>query len=341
MRRFSGNRQFTWFQPAGRRPTQYEAYTVGQQSNPAEWLHVDWPVRFDDGRAPWVSESTALRCSRWADFRDPTQTWQRPYVVEHNIHGQALATLASEALRENLGTTLTPAWRDTILATFYAAWPFVEYGTFRALSYAVREALADTITMSLAFEVSDKMRHGQDIVHYLFALTEAHPEFSDAGARPAWMTHPALVPLREMIERIHSLNDWAEIVVAINLVLEPLAGELFKTELMSTLAPLNGDAVTPMILAGVRRDGRRHVAATQALVRLATSDPQFGATNREVVRTWLATWTPHARAAAEALSELFSVDGIRSVPVAPALERVIARQQDVVAQLGLEIGATV
>lgn len=330
MRRFEGNRQFTWFQPAGRRPTQYEAYTVGQQSNPAEWLHVDWPVRFEDGRAPWVSDSTALRCTRWADFRDPTQTWLRPFVVEHNIQEQALATFGSEVLREHLGSAITPAWRDTILATFYAAWPFVEYGEFLSLSYAVREALADTITMSLAFEVSDKLRHGQDIVHYLLALAEAHPGFSDAGARAAWMTHPALVPLREMIERIYSLNDWAEMVVALNLVLEPLAGELFKTELLSALAPLNGDAVTPMILAGVRRDHRRHVAATQALVRLAISDAQFGAANREVVRGWVASWTPDARAATDALATLFDVEGIRTVPAAPALERVITRQQQIV-----------
>ena len=42
MRRLTGNRHFTWFQPAGRRPTQYEAYSVGQQSNPSEWLHVDY-----------------------------------------------------------------------------------------------------------------------------------------------------------------------------------------------------------------------------------------------------------------------------------------------------------
>ncbi len=202
----TGNRQFMWFKPAGRRATQYEAYSVGQQSSPAQWLHVDWPLRFDDGRAPWVAESTALRSAHWGDFRDPTQMWQRPYVAQHNMQEQAIAALVPEALRDSLVDSLVPAWRDRVLGTYYAAWPFVEYGQFLCLCYAVREALSDTLTFSLAFEVSDKLRHSQDIVHFLLTLTEACPGFSDSGARSAWMSDPALVPLREMI-RTDSLAE--------------------------------------------------------------------------------------------------------------------------------------
>ena len=334
----AGNRQFIWFNPAGRRATQYEAYTVGQQSNPEQWLHVDWPVRFDDGRPPWSAESTAARCSRWAEFRDPTQTWQRPYVAEHNHHEQALAALVPEAMRGALAEAVVPAWRDIVLGRYYAAWPFVEYGEFLCLCYAVRQALSDTITFSLAFEASDKVRHGQDIVHYLLTLRETHPGFTDDGARGAWMTDPALVPLRETIELIHSLNDWGEVAVAINLVLEPLAGELFKTEFLAKLAPLNGDAVTPMILASVRRDSERHLASTKALVRLLTGDPIHGESNRKLIRAWLAKWQPRAHSAASALGALFTLDGITSTPFAPRFERVVSRQREVLAELGLGAG---
>ncbi|HET7541665.1 MAG TPA: hypothetical protein VFK05_17445 [Polyangiaceae bacterium] len=335
---FPGNRRFTWFTSAGRRATQYEAYTIGQQPNLEPWLHVDWPVRFDDGRPPWAAESTAARCSRWGEFRDPTQTWQRPYVAQHNHHEQALAALVPEAMRWGLSETIVPVWRDVVLGRYYAAWPFVEYGEFRCLCYAVRQALADTITFSLAFEVSDKARHSQDIIHYLLTLKKTHEGFSDESARGAWLTDPVLVPLRETIERVHSLSDWVEIAVAINLVLEPLAGDLFKTEFLARLAPLNGDAVTPIILASVRRDGERHIAATKALVRLLTGDPVHGESNRELVRAWVAKWQPHAHTAANALGALFVLDGITSIPFAPQLERVLSRQREVLAGLGLEMG---
>jgi methane monooxygenase component A beta chain/propane monooxygenase small subunit len=295
-------------------------------------------LRFDDGRAPYVAESTALRCASWAEYRDPTQTWQRPYIAQHNQQEEALAALVPEALRDGLAESLVPAWRDQVLGTYYAAWPFVEYGEFLCLSYAVREALADTLTFSLAFTASDKLRHSQDIVHYLLMLREAHPTFSDDAARAAWMTDPALVPLRETIERIHSLVDWAEIAVAINLVLEPLAGELFKTEFLARLAPLNGDAVTPMILASVRQDSRRHLLSTQALVRLAVTDPQHGTGNRALVSKWVAKWTPYAEVATRALGALFELDGISTLPFAPSFERVSVAQRAHVAACGLEQG---
>ena len=332
---WSGNRQFTWFKHAGRRPTQYESYTVGQQSGPAEWLHVDWPLRFDDGRAPFVAESTALRCGKWGDYRDPSQTWQRPYVAQHNEQEQAIATLVPEAMRDGLAASIAPQWRDKVLGTYYAAWPFVEYGEFLCLCYAVRETLADTLTFALAFEASDKLRHGQDIVHYLLTLKEMLPAFTDEGARPAWMTDPILVPLRENIERIFSLNDWAEIMVALNLVLEPLAGELVKGEFLATLAPRNGDPVTPMILASVRHDSRRHLEATQALVRLVASDPEHGEKNRDTLRAWIQKWTPHGERAANALGALFALEGIESAAFGPRYDRIVEKQRNLVTQLGL------
>jgi methane monooxygenase component A beta chain/propane monooxygenase small subunit len=332
---FSGNRQFVWFTPAGRRPTQYESYTVGQQSSPEEWLHVDWPLRFDDGRAPFVPESTALRCARWGDYRDPTQTWQRPYVSSHNAQEQAIATLVPEALRDGGAAGIAPAWRSAVLGTYYAAWPFVEYGEFLSLCYAVRETLADTLTFALAFEASDKLRHGQDIVHYLLALREVLPDFTDEGARQAWMADAALVPLRETLERVFSLSDWAEIVIALNLVVEPLAGEVMKTEFLARLAARNGDPVTPMILASVRRDSARHLEDTRALVRLVAADREHGETNLGLLRGWIKEWMPHGERAAKALGALFALDGIETVAFGPRWDEVGARQRAMLAELGL------
>jgi len=87
----------------------------------------------------------------------------------------------------------------------------------------VREALGDTIAFSIAFQVGDRMRHLQDIVHLMFDLADTREGLTDAGARDAWMTDPVLVPVRENIERIVSRRDWFEVVVAVSLVFEPWA----------------------------------------------------------------------------------------------------------------------
>lgn len=239
-------------------------------------------------------------------------------------------------LGRDFAGTVSPAWRDVVLGKYYAAWPFVEYGQFLCLSYTVRESLADTLTFSLAFQTTDKLRHCQDIVHHLMSLAEVEPTFSDAGARAAWMTDPLLTPLRELIERIHSLRDWAEILVALNLVLEPLVGACFKNELLSRVAPLNGDAVTPMLVASARLDTQRHDAFTGALVRLLLADPAHGESNRQLLNAWLRRWTPSARDVARGLQPLFEAPGLVALPFAPAFERVVARQAERLRELGLE-----
>jgi hypothetical protein len=93
-----------------------------------------------------------------------------------------------------------------------------------------------------------------------------------------------------------------------------------------------------MILASVRSDTQRHLATTQALVQLATADPDHGRANRATVREWIARWTPHADQAARALGALFALDGIASVPFAPQFERVVLRQRAIVTELGLQAG---
>jgi propane monooxygenase small subunit len=333
-----GHRSFTWIKPQKQRPTEYEAFTVGQQSNPERWLHVDWPVVFEDGRPPFTEKSTALRCGHWEDYRDPQQVWQRPYVARLNREEQSLETFSREVLQQGLAQGMNPVWRSQVLGKYYAAWPFVDYGQCIALCYCVREALADTITFMLAFQAADKLRHSQDIVHQLFDVREAFADFCDDAARPAWMEDEALIPLREHVERICSCRDWAEIFVAATLVLEPLAGALFKDEFLARNASLNGDPVTPMVLAGLRRDCRRHVEAAKAFVRLVSGDQEHGEANRKVLGAWLDHWLPGSERAALALRPVFALAVHVAQPFETCLERVRAEQRSILRELGLAAG---
>lgn len=183
-----------------------------------------------------------------------------------NHEQQTLGRLLESALAEGLAARINPVWSREILGKYFAAWPFVEYGEFLCLCYVVREALAETITFTFAFEAADKMRYGQNLVGLIMQLGEVVPEYSDTAARGAWMSDPVLVPLRENIELIFSSTDWIEIVVAIDLVLEPVVGTLMKSEFLARNASYNGDPATPLILAAERADARRHLEGALALI---------------------------------------------------------------------------
>jgi methane monooxygenase component A beta chain/propane monooxygenase small subunit len=292
-------------------------------------------VHFDDGRDPFTEDSTRVRSSRWRDWRDPFQVWQRPYVQNTNFEEQALEHLSPIVLDTGLGQ-VNNRWLYEILGKYYAAWPFAEYGLFLALCYAVREALADTVMFATAFEATDKFRHQQDIVRLILEIADRDDAYTDAGARDAWMEDPVLVPVRENIERIFSLYDWAEILVAVNLVFEPLAGRLVKDEFVARNAPHNGDPLTPVLLAAARRDTARHLETTRSLVSFLISDPQFADDNRQVISGWVERWSAESNRAASAAAGLFEIEGISLSRSGPeVLGQVTADHSKIVASLGL------
>ena len=329
---FDGFRTPVWFTPEKRKPTEYEMYTVGQQSSPDQWLDVDWPLRFDDGRAPWVDESSAVRTTKWFDYRDPNKTWQRPYVSQTNQDDQALARLVP-VLTKGSTRGLDAGWTTEILGKTYAAWPFVEYGLFLALAYAVREARADTVEFATVFQAADRLRVLQDIVLHLDFLADEVPGFSDAGARQAWMEDPTLTPIREVVEHIAASRDWVEIILVSQLLFEPLLGYLAKYELFARGAGVSGDLATPTVLAQSAASAERGVSVATNLVKLVVSDPDTGAANQDVIQGWVSSWKPRIEAAASAFLPNFTAVGGDGQA---ALGRAIANVESVLSGAGLK-----
>ena len=334
--RLAGNREFTFFRPARRRPSDYESFTLGQHISPSNWLFVGWPTCYDDGTPPFRTESTALRSSEWEAFRDPTETWQRVYVAAQNVQEQALATTSRSLVQCGALATMNTAWRDTVLAVHLASYPFVNYGLFRALSYAVREALTSALTYALAFQAQDNLRHLQDIVHATFDIAAAVPGWSDRGAGETWLGAPEWQPARAAVEGILASQDWGEIAIAVNLVFEPLFGRLVRREFLLANAARNGDPLTVGLMATASIDSERQLAWTRELVRVLLADEAHGDANRRVITGWIADRLPGVLAAVDAFAPAFGTPGIATgEPFEAAAGRVKEQQSSMCAALSL------
>ena len=331
----SGNRSFAWVKAAGKRPTEYEDLTVGQQSTPAQYAFQGWPIRFDDGRDPYTEDSTVIRSSDWYVYRDPNQTWQRGYIAGVHESEKALERSFEGAHAAGLFAFADTDWVRNGLAKHYMTYPFIEYGLFLALCYAEREALSDTVTFSIVFEAGDKLRHLQDVVYYSFELAEAFPGFDDSGADAAWTGDPLWQGARKAVENIIALNDWMEVVVATNLCFDRLFGELAKVEYFSRFAAANGDVVTPIIVASSEADTARTQRWTSSLIRHVLDDPVHGAANSNIVGSWIEKWNRYSLDACEAFAPVFSQAPARPGTFRSAMRDVTAKQAAYLASLGL------
>nr|AMK59199.1 putative propane monooxygenase beta subunit [uncultured bacterium UPO45] len=328
---------FRYVRPAKRRPTQYEEVTLHTQWDPKNFAKQGWFSPSSAGRPMWDERSSRLRATDWWAYRDPAQQWFRPYIDLQAKQEDAIELTVEGAKRTGLLTEFTPQWKE-MLANYYAAYRYLEYGFFLCFCYVQREALSDVVACPLVFQGLDKDRHAQAIALYGMDLEEALPGWSDANAQPVWMTDPIYQPSREYVERLLACRDWGEITLASNLIFEPLVTTLFTREFLTRFAAHHGDAVTPVILETVDADRRRNVAATAELVRFLLTDTPA---NRPVIEEWLQLWTPRAVRAAHAFAPLFTRTEEQPLTFATAWQRVTREYTTLLKELGLSVSQEV
>lgn len=340
-------RDFTFIKPQQRRLSEYEALTVHQQPDAlgfdrpgANIAETEWYLLREDGRTLWSADSTRLRHGDWYAYRDPAQHWQRTYVRHQEQQETSIARMTEDAGLDGTLAALDDAWVRDILCGHYRAWSFFEYAIFRALAPAQREALSDTLGNVLCFQSFDHLRHAQDVVIYLVELENYSTAVDDDAGKTAWLESPVYQPSRRLAENIMACNDWAELMVGLNLVVGPLLQQVAVSELVRRAALPNNDPVAPHIVMTAERDRRRNLAATEALVRMVTDAASPDAAhNREVIQGWLDDWTAQAEAAVEALMPVYARIPGRLLDAASSVATARATLAGIVAGLGFSAKA--
>ncbi len=296
-------REFAWFEPAGRRATLYEDVTIDTQPSIHRHLARGWPLSFADGRGTWNDASTALRCTDWFAFRDPGQQWERPFYQAGAAVERQLESALASAAEQGLIADFAPNW-VTFLRTSLQIPAFVEHGLWFALATTARDCLSDSVATCVCLQAAHKQRSAQAILLYAMDL-EPHLgcELPTSAARNAFLRDPAWQPTRRYLERLAATPDWGEVIVAANLCFEPVVGTLIRRELGTRAAGASGDSVTPVLARVATQEWEWARAWTVALVRFLVSDAAHGAHNRAVIDGWLGDWMTPAREAAAAVSD--------------------------------------
>ncbi|MGH8998983.1 MAG: hypothetical protein ACRDY7_06275 [Acidimicrobiia bacterium] len=322
----TGPADFAYVTPKGRRLTEYEAvtcYTQPQVGGGGLQPMGDFKLR-PDGRPLFDLDGTALRCDDWFAFRDPNQMWQKPYYVlqagaERSIDRATEVLASSGAVR-----SVDPAWVEHGLVGAYLPFGHFEYGLFRALNVAARESLSDTVNSVLVFNAADKLRHAQATSLLGLDLESALEGFDGTAGRARWLDDPLWQPARRLVEEVMAIADWGEIVVAVNLAVEPIVGEPLRRLVFSLAAASRRDLLVPIVAATAIADWHRNAKAAAGFVGFLLDGPG-GEGNAKVLSGWLRDWTERARRVAE---QLFAgLEGSLAEPGLGARAQAAAREE--------------
>jgi propane monooxygenase small subunit len=180
-----------------------------------------------------------------------------------------------------------------------------------------------------------KLRFAQDLVLYNLDISEELPAFDGSVHRATWNSSPSWQGVRENVERLTAVEDWAEALFATNVVFEPLVGVLFRSDLVMQIAARNGDYITPTLVGAGENDFNRDLRYTRALFSILTHDATHGDENKAVLRGWLEKWEPVSRHAALELQPIWSQPADRAITFADSYDAANTDFHALIAELGI------
>jgi propane monooxygenase small subunit len=333
----SNSREFNYFKPERLRATMYEDVTVDVQPDPARYLTQNWVYGFARAPGGYPTEWTALESSDWHWFRDPNQEWEQTIYRNNARLVRQVEQNIANAKSEGAFERWSPEW-TRVVAWHVGAWMHPEHGLgMHVFLPAQRDAPTNMINNAISVNSMHKLRIAQDLALFNLEVGDARDDFDGKAHLEAWGGDPAWQPVRENVERLTAVRDWAEAVVAANLAFEPLVGELFRSGFVMSTAAANGDFVTPTIMGVAESDFERDLAYTKDLIAPLVSDQEHGRHNTEVLGGWLSEWIPVSLNAARSLAPVWDEPEQSPVDFEDSLARSRERLRETLGELKIPI----
>ncbi|MDZ7713068.1 MAG: aromatic/alkene monooxygenase hydroxylase subunit beta [Rhodovibrio sp.] len=330
----STSRKYRYFEPKGKRATHYEDMTVDVQPDPERYLIQDWIISFPDGTGAYTKEATAAKSSDWHAFRAPDQEWERTHYQRQSKIETMVQSVIQNARRAGAAQAFDKAWLK-VLQTHLGAWKHAEFGLGTALMQAQRYGYTQMINNATLTNSSYKLRLSQDITLYLAEIGMDIDGWDDEAGKRAWLEDPIWQPSREAVETIMGTSDYLEQYLAINLVFEPLVGELFRSSFLMQVAAANNDYVTPPVISAAEADYERNLANAIDLAYLLVNDAEYGEANRALFQGWISRHGALADKASEALRPIWSQPHSKPLSYDDARAHALERLEKILSEIGL------
>lgn len=337
-KKFAGwdSRRFNYYQPKGRKATLYEDVTVDVQPDPNRYLLQGWIISFADGTPAYSETRTALRSADWHQYRSVDEEWERPHYQRQSSIEKMLQLAINGARSQNAIAHFDKGW-VTILEHHVSASKHAEYGLGLALMTAQRDGMTQMINNTILTNASYKLRYAQDLTLYLADIGLDLEKFDQTQGKEHWVNDPLWQGTRKLVETVMASGDHLEQYFAINIIIEPLVLELFRSGFVMQTAALHGDFVTPTVVSAAESDFERNRANAIELFSLLGQDARFSEHNLTTMGNWAKHYSSLAIQAAHELQPIWSQTRVKSETFAPALKRAQQNFSHIMAQLQLDI----
>lgn len=240
---------------------------------------------WDADRVLFDQKRTKIRMQDWYALKDPRQFYYGAYTIAR-ARQQEAAESSFEMIEDRGLADLVPEELRQLALAVLVPMRHVEWGGNMGNSYIAAYGYGTVITQPCLYHAMDHLGVAQYLTR--IGLVLDGPDALEA-AKEAWMEGADWQPMRRHVENLLVLDDWFEIFVAQNLVLEGLLNPMLYDHLDADFSAQGATAVSMMtrFMAEWTTETTKWI---DAQIKVAAAESQE---NRDV----LAGWVQHYRAA--------------------------------------------
>ncbi len=227
---------------------------------------------------------TQIKMTDWYDLKDPRQFYYGTYVQQRAKHQEATETNYSFFDKRGLAEHL-PEEVKSHLVTYLIPLRHVEHTANLNNMYGCAFGYGTAITQALLYNAMDRLGNAQYLSR-IGLLLDGNSSESLAIAKQEWLKNPAWQAMRALCEEMTTVEDWFEVFIAQDLVVDTLIFNLFYEQLDEKLAAMGGRDVALLteFMQVWNKDSSRWLDSVLKTVASESED------NRALLEIWVKQW---------------------------------------------------
>lgn len=257
-----------------------------------------YPPSWDPGRQLYDTARTAIVMQDWYSFTDPRQFYYTSYVAARAKQQEIMESNFELVEKRNLLQGLQPELAEQIRQVLIPLRHY-EYGANMNNQDICHRGYGSTITSLASFNGFDRIGMAQ-YVSRIALLLDGNEETSLNAAKQAWLNDPAWQGLRHVMEDSFVLDDWFEILLVQDVLMDGLLYPLIYERFISQVAAQGGSTFL-MLTQFMNEWSEENTRWTTQLLKVTASE---SSANAALLTQWTQTWLVRAEQALVPIAQL-------------------------------------
>ncbi|WP_298610905.1 aromatic/alkene monooxygenase hydroxylase subunit beta [uncultured Thiothrix sp.] len=243
-----------------------------------------YPPSWDPSRKIYDTARTAIVMQDWYSFTDPRQYYYTSYVAARAKQQEIMESNFELVEKHNLLQSLSAELADQIRQVLIPLRHY-EYGANMNNQDICHRGYGTTITSVASYNGFDRIGMAQ-YVSRIALLLDGNEETSLNAAKVAWLEHPAWQGLRHAMEDSFVLDDWFEILMVQDVIMDGLLFPLIYERFISQVAAQGGSTFL-MLTQFMNEWNEENTRWTNQLLKVTANE---SAENAALLAQWTQVW---------------------------------------------------